>query len=314
MIEIKDLEKSYGNKKAVDKISFTVESGEILGFLGPNGAGKSTTMNMITGYISMSGGSVSINGHDILEEPIEAKRSIGYLPEQPPLYQDMTVREYLNFVYELKGVKINISKRDHLENVMDAAAISDVRERKIKNLSKGYKQRVGLAQALIGKPAVLILDEPTVGLDPNQIVEIRNVIRGLKKEHTIILSTHILSEVSAICDRVVIINNGKIAAIDTPDNLGRLLTGKNALSLKVDGAAEELEEKIALIDGVTKVTRDGDSYYIESEGDISRAVSALCASEGGLVTELKKESPSLEKIFAALTQDTEEGEKDESDI
>lgn len=312
MIEIKDLEKSYGNKKAVDKISFTVENGEILGFLGPNGAGKSTTMNMITGYISMSGGSVSIQGHDILEEPMEAKKAIGYLPEQPPLYQDMTVREYLNFVYDLKGVKLNVSKRDHIENVMEISSVADVKNRRIKNLSKGYKQRVGLAQALIGKPEVLILDEPTVGLDPNQIVEIRNVIKNLKKDHTIILSTHILSEVSAICDRVVIINNGKIAAIDTPDNLGKLLTGKYAISLKAEGETENLAEKIRAIPSVTNVTLSSDEFYIESEGDVSREVSALCASVGALVTELKKDSPSLERIFAALT--TDEEEKNESDI
>lgn len=312
MIEIKDLEKSYGNKKAVDKISFTVENGEILGFLGPNGAGKSTTMNMITGYISMSGGSVSIQGHDILEEPMEAKKAIGYLPEQPPLYQDMTVKEYLNFVYDLKGVKLNVSKRDHIENVMEISSVADVKNRRIKNLSKGYKQRVGLAQALIGKPEVLILDEPTVGLDPNQIVEIRNVIKNLKKDHTIILSTHILSEVSAICDRVVIINNGKIAAIDTPDNLGKLLTGKYAISLKAEGETENLAEKIREIPSVTNVTLSSDEFYIESEGDVSREVSALCASVGALVTELKKDSPSLERIFAALT--TDEEEKNESDI
>jgi ABC-2 type transport system ATP-binding protein len=312
VIEIKDLEKSYGNKKAVDKISFTVENGEILGFLGPNGAGKSTTMNMITGYISMSGGSVSIQGHDILEEPMEAKKAIGYLPEQPPLYQDMTVKEYLNFVYDLKGVKLNVSKRDHIENVMEISSVADVKNRRIKNLSKGYKQRVGLAQALIGKPEVLILDEPTVGLDPNQIVEIRNVIKNLKKDHTIILSTHILSEVSAICDRVVIINNGKIAAIDTPDNLGKLLTGKYAISLKAEGETENLAEKIREIPSVTNVTLSSDEFYIESEGDVSREVSALCASVGALVTELKKDSPSLERIFAALT--TDEEEKNESDI
>jgi ABC-2 type transport system ATP-binding protein len=260
----------------------------------------------------MSGGSVSIQGHDILEEPMEAKKAIGYLPEQPPLYQDMTVKEYLNFVYDLKGVKLNVSKRDHIENVMEISSVADVKNRRIKNLSKGYKQRVGLAQALIGKPEVLILDEPTVGLDPNQIVEIRNVIKNLKKDHTIILSTHILSEVSAICDRVVIINNGKIAAIDTPDNLGKLLTGKYAISLKAEGETENLAEKIREIPSVTNVTLSSDEFYIESEGDVSREVSALCASVGALVTELKKDSPSLERIFAALT--TDEEEKNESDI
>lgn len=211
MIEIKELCKSYGDKKAVNSVSFNVNKGEILGLLGPNGAGKSTTMNMITGYISMSAGSVKVNGIDVLENPIEAKKMIGYLPEQPPLYKDMTVKEYLNFVYELKKVKLNVPKKEHIEHVMDTVSILDVKNRKIKNLSKGYKQRVGFAQALIGKPEVLILDEPTVGLDPNQIMEIREVIRGLKGEHTIIFSTHILSEVCAVCDRVVIINDGVIA-------------------------------------------------------------------------------------------------------
>lgn len=211
MIEVKNLSKSYGDKKAVDSISFCVNKGEVLGLLGPNGAGKSTTMNMITGYISMSGGSVTVNGTDVLECPLEAKKMIGYLPEQPPLYQEMTVWEYLSFVYDLKKVKLNIPKGEHIEDVMKTVSISDVKKRKIKNLSKGYKQRVGFAQALIGKPEVLILDEPTVGLDPNQIMEIRDVIRSLRNEHTIIFSTHILSEVCAVCDRVIVINEGTIA-------------------------------------------------------------------------------------------------------
>lgn len=211
MIEVKNLSKSYGDKKAVDSISFCVNKGEILGLLGPNGAGKSTTMNMITGYISMSEGSVKVNGVDVLEEPIKAKKMIGYLPEMPPLYQEMTVWEYLSFVYDLKKVELNIPKKEHIEDVCATVAIGDVKGRKIKNLSKGYKQRVGFAQALIGKPEVLILDEPTVGLDPNQIMEMRDVIRSLKKEHTIIFSTHILSEVCAVCDRVIVINEGTIA-------------------------------------------------------------------------------------------------------
>ena len=211
MIDIKNLCKSYGDKKAVNSISFNVQKGEILGLLGPNGAGKSTTMNMITGYISISAGCVLVNGVDVLENPMEAKKMIGYLPEQPPLYKEMTVWEYLSFVYDLKKVKLNMSKKEHIEDVLKTVSITDVKNRKIKNLSKGYKQRVGFAQALIGKPEILILDEPTVGLDPNQIMEIRDVIRSLKNEHTIIFSTHILSEVCAVCDRVVIINEGVIA-------------------------------------------------------------------------------------------------------
>ncbi|MBQ8002301.1 MAG: ATP-binding cassette domain-containing protein [Clostridia bacterium] len=219
MIEVKNLSKSYGDKKAVRNISFCMEKGEILGLLGPNGAGKSTTMNMITGYISISEGEVKVNGVDVLENPLEAKKMIGYLPEQPPLYEEMTVSEYLGFVYDLKKVKMNIPKKEHIADVMNTVAISDVKGRKIKNLSKGYKQRVGFAQALIGKPDVLILDEPTVGLDPNQIVEIRDVIRSLKKDHTIIFSTHILSEVSELCDRVIVINEGRIATEKTKDEI-----------------------------------------------------------------------------------------------
>ena len=219
MIEIKNLCKSYGDKKAVNSISFNVQKGEILGLLGPNGAGKSTTMNMITGYISISAGCVLVNGVDVLENPMEAKKMIGYLPEQPPLYKEMTVWEYLSFVYDLKKVKLNMSKKEHIEDVLKTVSITDVKNRKIKNLSKGYKQRVGFAQALIGKPEILILDEPTVGLDPNQIMEIRDVIRSLKNEHTIIFSTHILSEVCAVCDRVVIINEGVIACEKAKDEI-----------------------------------------------------------------------------------------------
>ncbi len=235
MIEIKELCKSYGDKKAVNSVSFNVNKGEILGLLGPNGAGKSTTMNMITGYISMSAGSVKVNGIDVLENPIEAKKMIGYLPEQPPLYKDMTVKEYLNFVYELKKVKLNVPKKEHIEHVMDTVSILDVKNRKIKNLSKGYKQRVGFAQALIGKPEVLILDEPTVGLDPNQIMEIREVIRSLKGEHTIIFSTHILSEVCAVCDRVVIINDGIIACEKAKEEINLEELEKIFYTLNVKG-------------------------------------------------------------------------------
>ena len=217
VIEINGLTKKYGNKKAVNNISFSVQKGEILGFLGPNGAGKSTTMNMLTGYISADGGTASVCGYNILTQPNEAKQKIGYLPEQPPLYFDMTVTEYLNFVYNLK--KATADRKSHLTEVMATVGLLNVKDRLIKNLSKGYKQRVGLAQALIGDPEVLILDEPTVGLDPVQIIEIRNVIKKLGKNRTIILSTHILQEVTAVCDRVVIINRGKIAASDTISNL-----------------------------------------------------------------------------------------------
>lgn len=230
VIEIDGLTKKYGNKTAVNNISFNVQKGEILGFLGPNGAGKSTTMNMLTGYISADGGSASVCGYNILTQPNEAKQKIGYLPEQPPLYFDMTVTEYLNFVYNLK--KATADRKNHLTEVMATVGLTHVKDRLIKNLSKGYKQRVGLAQALIGDPEVLILDEPTVGLDPVQIIEIRNVIKKLGKNRTIILSTHILQEVTAVCDRVVIINRGKIAASDTIANLSGV-SGSSRMILRI---------------------------------------------------------------------------------
>ena len=219
MIEVKHLTKQYGDKLAVNDISFTVEDGEILGLLGPNGAGKSTTMNMLTGYISSTSGQALINGIDILEDPIKAKAQIGYLPELPPLYLDMTVMGYLNFVYDLK--KCKLPRRSHLKDVCNLCRISDVSGRVIKHLSKGYRQRVGLAQALINNPPILILDEPTVGLDPKQIIEIRTLVKKLGKKHTVILSSHILTEVQEVCDRVVIINHGQIAANDTIDNLSK---------------------------------------------------------------------------------------------
>ena len=217
MIEVKNLTKRYGDIKALDDISFTVDTGEVLGFLGPNGAGKSTTMNIITGYISSTSGTVKVDGTEILENPRETKRKIGYLPEIPPLYPEMTVRKYLEFMFDLKKVKL--PKKEHIDEVMRLVKISDVSGRIIKHLSKGYRQRVGFAQALLGNPPVLILDEPTVGLDPQQIIEIRNLIKSLGKKHTVIFSSHVLSEVSAICDRVVLINKGKVICDETPEEL-----------------------------------------------------------------------------------------------
>lgn len=310
MIEIKDLSKSYGDKKAVNSISFTVNKGEILGLLGPNGAGKTTTMNMITGYISMSGGAVLVNGVDVLEKPIEAKKMIGYLPEQPPLYLEMTVMEYLNFVYDLKKVKMNISKKDHLMDVMGTVSILDVKDRKIKNLSKGYRQRVGFAQALIGKPEVLILDEPTVGLDPNQIIEIRDVIKALRKEHTIIFSTHILSEVEELCDRVVIINHGRIVAEGKPEELGTALKASRKITLKVKQYEEGFEKELLGIHNVTDVEKLCDGFVISSAEDVTDSISEMCFEKRIIITELKSESPTLEKLFVELTHtggDTDEG-------
>ncbi len=279
-----------------------MEKGEILGLLGPNGAGKTTTMNMICGYISMSGGSVLINGVDILENAIEAKKMIGYLPEQPPLYMEMTVWEYLNFVYELKKVRMNIPKKEHLEDVMHTVSLSDVKHRKIKNLSKGYRQRVGFAQALIGKPEVLILDEPTVGLDPNQIVELRDVIRSLKKEHTIIFSTHILSEVEELCDRVVIINNGVIAAEGRSEDVAKEIGSSCNITLRVKGCSDEFCKRLLEIDGVSSVERNENVFAIKSNVDVTESIAGLCLEEKIAVTELRSEVPNLEKMFSHLTK------------
>lgn len=248
MIQIQNLVKRFGSKYAVDDISFGIDEGEIVGFLGPNGAGKSTTMNIITGYMSSTSGTVSIGGIDILENPTEAKRFIGYLPEQPPLYLDMTVREYLNFVYELKGCKLN--RKKHLAEICEVVKIADDfnKNRLIKNLSKGYKQRVGIAQALVGNPRVIILDEPTVGLDPKEIIEIRNLIRTLGETHTVILSTHILPEVQAVCDRILIINAGKIVADEKTENISKMIEGtppaeRAHLRLAARGAARAAQYK-----------------------------------------------------------------------
>lgn len=306
MIEVKNLSKSYGDKKAVKSISFNVEKGEILGLLGPNGAGKTTTMNMITGYISSSGGCVKVNGTDILENPIQAKKMIGYLPEQPPLYVDMTVWEYLNFVYDLKKVKINITKKDHLEDVMETVSIADVKNRKIKNLSKGYRQRVGFAQALIGKPEVLILDEPTVGLDPNQIVEIREVIKSLKREHTVIFSTHILFEASELCDRIAIVNNGKIAACGKTDELLDASGMEICVAFEVDKCDESFEKLLKNIPDVTRIVKTGKSAFeLSARRDVTNYVLKLCKDNNIFVMKLKTNAPTLETMFVKLTESEE---------
>lgn len=314
MIEVKNLTKRFGKKVAVDNLTFTVEDGEILGFLGPNGAGKSTTMNIITGYLSSTDGSVSVNGKDILEEPYAAKKSIGYLPEQPPLYMDMTVDEYLNFVYELKGVKLN--KSFHLDEIKNTVGIKEVEKRRIKNLSKGYRQRVGLAQALIGSPDVLVLDEPTVGLDPNQIIEIRNVIKELAKKHTIILSSHILPEISAVCKRVLIIDDGKILAEDTPENLSKLLGGGTSITAVIDGDEAAVVEAIRSVAGVKAVYAENGRYTVKAESDLRREISISASAAGGTIVEMKTEEMSLEDIFIKLTagKAEKEGEADESNI
>lgn len=315
LIEISNLTKKYGNHKALDNISFTVESGEVLGFLGPNGAGKSTTMNIITGYISSTDGSVTVDGHDILEEPNEVKKRIGYLPEQPPLYMDMIVWDYLSFVYDLKKVKTE-NKNEHIQSVVDMVKIDDVKKRKIANLSKGYKQRVGLAQALIGNPEVLILDEPTVGLDPKQIIEIRNVIKELGKERTIILSSHILSEISAVCERVIIINKGKLVAEDTPENLAEKYTSKSKMQIRVAGETEKVVETLKSIVGIKNIRVLGEkeegSVDVEIETDIkidaefNKQLFFVFAEKGMPITMQKEIEASLEDIFLKLTAAAEQ--------
>lgn len=307
MIEVRNLSKHYGDKKAVDNISFKAGDGEILGFLGPNGAGKSTTMNILTGYISCTEGKALIDGIDILEDPIKAKSRIGYLPELPPLYMDMTVKEYLNFIYDLK--KCKLPKNSHLKDICSLVKIDHVYNRIIKNLSKGYKQRVGLAQALVGNPNVLILDEPTVGLDPNQIIEIRSLIKRLGKNHTVILSSHILSEVQAVCDKIVVINEGKIVADDTEDNLSKALDNEHKILARIDGDKDKVIACITALDDVVKCSTDvmrEDNvweYRIEAkEGtDIRRRLFTAMSENGFYILEMKSSELSLEDIFLKLT-------------
>ncbi len=307
MVEITNLVKYYGENKAVDDISFTVQDGEVLGFLGPNGAGKSTTMNILTGFISATSGQVKINGYDILEQPQEARSCIGYLPEQPPLYKDMTVLEYLRFVADLKGVK----KQDQtvkLAEIMALVKITDVRKRLINNLSKGYKQRVGIAQALIGDPDVLVLDEPTVGLDPKQIKEIRQTIRQLGKKHTILLSSHILSEVSATCDRVIIINNGKIAASGSADSLGQAIGGVSRVEVIVATENERAMSVLKQVSGVSSVSflrkEKGAlvyEYQTAEHQDVRADVFRAFARENMPIIGLRSLNPTLEDIFLKVT-------------
>ncbi len=307
MIEVKNLTKRYGSHCAVDNISFQVGEGEILGFLGPNGAGKSTTMNILTGYLSATDGTVVINGHDILDEPNEAKANIGYLPEQPPLYPDMTVREYLDFMYDLK--KCALPRQRHITEICKVMKIEHVYGRLIKNLSKGYKQRVGMAQALIGNPPVLILDEPTVGLDPNQIIEIRSLIKTLGKHHTVILSSHILPEIEAVCDRIVVINNGKIVADDTAEALSAKVSEDRRLLVSIAGPQKEVADLIADINGVEKVASLGSKgtgvyeFAIEAaEGvDIRRDLFTRLAQKDWPLLASKSQALSLEDIFINLT-------------
>ena len=315
MIEVKNLVKRYGDHTAVDHLSFEIEKGKIYGFLGPNGAGKSTTMNMITGYIASTEGTVVIDGHDILEEPEEAKKCIGYLPEMPPLYFDMTVLEYLKFVADLKKIPKD-KKATMIEEIMDMVKITDMKNRLIKNLSKGYRQRVGIAQAVLGYPEVIILDEPTVGLDPRQMIEMRELIRSLKKDHTVILSSHILSEVSAVCDQILIISKGELVASDTPDGLQAKLKGAGELELCVKGTAAQLKTLLSNLDGVESFTtteaEDGTVLAQVSEKadcDIREPLFYELAENRMPLLGMEKKTGSLEDIFLQLTDKPEEETK-----
>ncbi|MBQ9952955.1 MAG: ATP-binding cassette domain-containing protein [Clostridia bacterium] len=306
MIEVKNIVKSYGDKYAVNDISFTVETGEIVGFLGPNGAGKSTTMNILTGYLSANSGTALIDGIDILENPTEAKRLIGFLPEQPPLYMDMTVREYLEFVYDLK--KCKFPKKEHLREICELMKIEDVYNRMIKNLSKGYRQRVGFAQALVGNPPILILDEPTVGLDPRQIIEIRKLITRLGKKHTVILSTHILQEVQAVCDRIIVINKGQLVADGNAETLAHKEAGNRRLVARIAGNKAEVKKAIRAMNSVLSCEEMGTKeqgttdYLIESEPnvDIRKMLFRLLSDRGWILMGLKSMDMSLEDVFVSL--------------
>lgn len=327
MIEVKNLVKKYGDHTAVDHLSFQIEKGKIYGFLGPNGAGKSTTMNMITGYIASTEGTVSIDGYDILEEPEKAKKCIGYLPEQPPLYFDMTVLEYMKFAADLKKIPKD-KKKAMIEEVMDMVKITDMKNRLIKNLSKGYRQRVGLAQAILGYPEVIILDEPTVGLDPKQIIEIRDLIKSLKKKHTVILSSHILSEVSAVCDYVLIISHGKLVASDTPDNLSKLAAGANNINLLAKGEKDNIRQHLLEIPGVKEITIDKKTgvegwnitVSTEENRDIREEIFYKMAENHCPILEMQSRKVSLEEIFLELTEedqttsDDKNTEQEEADL
>ena len=320
VIEVNNLVKRYGDHTAVDHLSFKIEKGKIYGFLGPNGAGKSTTMNMITGYIASTEGTVTIDGHDILDEPEQAKKCIGYLPEMPPLYFDMTVLEYMNFVADLKKIPKD-KKKSMVAEVMEMVKITDMKNRLIKNLSKGYRQRVGLAQAILGYPEVIILDEPTVGLDPKQIIEIRDLIKSLKEKHTVILSSHILSEVSAVCDYVLIISHGKLVASDTPENLGKLAEGSNTLNLIVKGEKDKICTALGQIEGVKNVTAaDAKEEYAwnvnvstNEDRDVREEVFFKMADAKCPILEMQSRKVSLEEIFLELTEDDKKTDKKEGE-
>lgn len=316
MIEVTNLTKRYGSHVAVNHLSFRVEKGQIYGFLGPNGAGKSTTMNILTGYLAPTEGTVTIGGMDIQKEPEEAKKKIGYLPEIPPLYTEMTVEEYLKFAAELKKLP-RAERKEQVEQVMEMTQITDMRGRLIRNLSKGYRQRVGLAQAILGNPEVIILDEPSVGLDPKQIIEIRDLIRKLGENHTVILSSHILSEVSAVCDHIMIISHGQLVASDSPEGLQKLMSGTPELLLTVKGDYEAVKDALAGAADVDIVENLGETeehcvkirITAKENADIREDVFYVLAAAKLPILEMNKEQKSLEDIFLELTSSTGEEEK-----
>ena len=316
IIETQHLTKSYKNFTAVSDLNLHIKKGTVYGFLGPNGAGKSTTMNMITGYIASTEGEVLIDGHNILEEPEVAKKKIGYLPEIPPLYQDMTVQEYLNFAAELKMLPKE-KRKANIEEVMSTTKTIEVKNRLIKNLSKGYKQRVGLAQALLGYPEIIILDEPTVGLDPKQIIEIRDLIKSLGQKHTVILSSHILSEVSAVCDHVLIIDKGKLVASDTPENLGKLMSGANSLELTVKGQESEIRKALDMVENIEDVIyhdsliKNACDFTIKLSGnqDMRENIFFALAEVKCPILKMQSSNMSLEEVFLKLTDDAEKERK-----
>jgi len=312
MIKIDHLVKNYGKNVAVDDISFEIGKGEIVGFLGQNGAGKSTTMNVLTGYLSSTSGSITVDGIDVLDDPLSAKRLIGYLPEQPPLYLDMTVEEYLTFGYNLKGCKLNRVK--HLEEICEVVRITDCYKRVIKNLSKGYRQRVGIAMALVGNPPVMIFDEPTVGLDPKQVIEIRNLIRTLGRDHTVILSTHVLQEVQAVCDRIIIINKGKIVADEKTENINRAVQTNRRFNVKICGPQREvlamLKSKSGIVYAETLGERDGDAYTYAIESapgvDIRKSLFFALAEKGWAMIGLEAVGMNIEDIFISIVDQSSE--------
>lgn len=317
MIEVKNVTKKYGSFTAIDNISFNIEEGEIVGLLGPNGAGKSTTMNMITGFIEPTEGEIIINGYDILKKSKKAKKQIGYMPEGVPLYYDLTVKEFINYMADLKMVPKK-EKKENVQKIMEQTNLIDVKNKLIRNLSRGYKQRVSMAGALVGNPKILILDEPTVGLDPKQITEIRTLIKSLGKEHTVILSSHILSEVSQICEKVIIINKGKIVAIDTPENLEDKVKERNIVTVTVEDKENKIEEVTKKIEAIKELNlikdnEDGTKEYTitsEKEVDIRKAIFEQYAKEQITIFELKKTEATLEDAFMKLIENKqEEGNK-----